>query len=498
MSKEGYEFQNDEFDFMLADSLSEQVSGEVVNGVTPWRRAMNNILIGLAMNVITFNFLCLDYILPTIGMIMMLLGFRTLNKENIWFKACYVITVIRMVYFIAMRIIDASVYQSEIYELPLISFMMYINLALIFVMLFCLRRAIREVQIKAGLLPHTGGMTAMIVWYALISLIGLSGLEIGFFSLFILVAYIFIIRSLMKTSKELDEAGYMVQSALVKISDGLLTTIIVTILTAGIICSVAFFGKYHMEWTRQNKTEHNEVAHIKTQLVELGFPKDILEDLTAEEIKSCEGALKVVTEAEYHPVNDGYVVETQDEDGIYRTREYAVKELKVTGVAVRLPGDVESWRIFHHFIFVENPGFYGTEAVWLWPAYRDSSKWKQGSEVTGRVLYTKNDVDYVAPYYSLASETYTSKNILFGETTETDVFGAFSMPHGGESHRGYVSYEIDVAEEGWLINAWINFVHQKSILNYPAITAKESQKIDLGDTWVFELVQDQLLFDPWE
>lgn len=43
---------------------------------------MNRILFGMALCAITLNFWCLNYILPAIGTVLLLLGFRTLRRKT--------------------------------------------------------------------------------------------------------------------------------------------------------------------------------------------------------------------------------------------------------------------------------------------------------------------------------------------------------------------------------------------------------------------------------
>ena len=295
-----------------------------------------------------------------------------------------------------------------------------------------------------------------------------------------------------KTSKELDKAGYAIQVSMVKISNGMVAGIVMAVLVVGIAGGYMFFSKYSMEWTAQSQAEHDKVADIKAELIKLGFPEDILDDLTAEDIEACEGAVRVIVNVEEHSVNESDRLRSWNEED-----DYDEKELRATCVAVRLPGEAERWQVFHHLLFLNNTSFCGTEAVWLWPA--DSiNGWVRGTDVTGRVLYTKDDVNYTAPYYSLASEIYTINSLIQGDETSVNVFGTFSMPDEGEAHRCYVSYVFEATEGELLANAWINYVHQKSLLNYPAVTAKDSQEIEFGSSSVFELVQDKLVFDPWE
>ena len=84
-----------EFDALLESAAPELPPDDVARDVTPWRRAIGNILGGSAMCSITLNFFCLNYLLPTIGVILQLLGFRPLRRENRWFRACWLLAVLR-------------------------------------------------------------------------------------------------------------------------------------------------------------------------------------------------------------------------------------------------------------------------------------------------------------------------------------------------------------------------------------------------------------------
>ena len=88
-----------DFEAMLARSVPDTPPEEIVADVTPWRRAMNRILFGMALCAITLNFWCLNYILPAIGTVLLLLGFRALRRENRWLGGCFAVTVIRAACF---------------------------------------------------------------------------------------------------------------------------------------------------------------------------------------------------------------------------------------------------------------------------------------------------------------------------------------------------------------------------------------------------------------
>ena len=65
-SQEFGTMNENEFDLLLIQNLSEIPPDDIVNDVTPWKQAMDRIIAGIALSTITLRFLCLDYILPAI------------------------------------------------------------------------------------------------------------------------------------------------------------------------------------------------------------------------------------------------------------------------------------------------------------------------------------------------------------------------------------------------------------------------------------------------
>ena len=73
------------------------------------------------------------------------------------------------------------------------------------------------------------------------------------------------------------------------------------------------------------------------------------------------------------------------------------------------------------------------------------------------------------------------------------------MPHRGENCRGYVAYNMGNNEPGWWIDSWLNYVHQKIMLQYPVMTAAQNRKNgSWTDDLAFITVQDALQVLPEE
>lgn len=493
-----------EFESMLENSFPELPSDDIVAEVTPWRKAMDRVLTGLTLCTVTLNFLWLDHILPTVGMVLLLLGFRALRRENRWFLGCFIVTLIRAAYVFPMLILNATVFRSAVLTPSVTSALTTASLLLTLSEFFFLWRGLRAVQRKAGLPEQAGGAVALMVWYGIVYL--LATVQLGGLILVggMLVAYYLIIKSVFQLSKELDEAGYTIRTAPVRISDKSVARAVVGVLFVGCALGYLFGGSYPMAWSAVDPAEHAEVVEIKAHLVELGFPEYVLDDLTAEEIASCEGALRVVADVTDESVNDGRTVRTESFEGgvlyVHEERVYDVKELRITGVGVQVPGETERWIIFHHFLWTTDPGFRGTESIQLWPVYRDIREgWASAGEVTGRVLYDKNGLTLSSPYHSIGEETVTLDTIFWGRQTNRDVFATFSMPNKGERHRGYVAYQVEEERDGYIISSWVNYTHQRSWFQYPVMTAMEKRMANgWNDAGAFLTVQDALQFWPTE
>ena len=501
-------FNEKEFDTVLESAVSELPPEDIVAEVTPWKKSIHRVLIGLALSSLTLNFLCLNYILPAIGMILMLLGYRTLKGENGWFKGCFVLTLIRSGYYFPMLIFNATIYQQSFYESGWTGWLTVSNLILQFTQLVCLWQGIKAVQRKAGLEEHAGGAVGLMIWFGIICVLGIMQYSGIIIAAIVILVYILAIRSLWRLAGEMDEAGYMIEAAPVRVPDTVVSGILVGALAVGLVFAYLFGGTYHMDWQPLEVTENAEIDEIKTHLVTLGFPEEILDDLSDEDILACKGAIRVAVDVHEYPFNEGYSVKEYvdypplefQEPGYRIITKYDVKELILTGIAVELSTEREQWKIIHHFRWAADPGCFGTESIQLWPAYRNGNEgWGKALDCSGRVLYDRDGVTYTAPYVSLKEETYTKNSFFWENSVSTDIFAEFSLPNDGENQRGYIAYTIKEMRDGAIVDAWINYTHQQSWAQYPVRTAKQQR---IAHSWTeagaFKTVQDALQFYPTE
>lgn len=480
---------NDTYTSTPQNSASKLPPQDIASEETLWKKSINRVLVGMTLTTITLNFGLLDYILPAIGTILLLFGFRSLQHENKWFKSCFVISIIRTIYFFWVLILNTTILQNTIFPSEMESVLSITNVLMQLALFVCLWRGFISIRQKAGISPHAGSAAALLIWYCLICLLALAQYSGFIISIIMFIAYCRIIYNLNRLSKELDASGYKINDVPVKWTNRRITVSLLVLLLIGGTCGYLFGGSYPMEWTALRTDEHKNVEDIKTQLINLGFPSYILNDLSAEDIAACNGALQVVVDETDIPLEDY---------GNANDSAYDTPNLRVTGIGVKVSDDRERWIIFHHFLWNKAPKFYGTEAIQLWPVYRDISEgWDSGGDVTGRVLYNRNEETFVADYYSLGTQTYASNSFFFGSQNNTDVFATFSMPRQGSSYRGYIAYPIKEVQDGYIISSWIHYVHQQSWMQYPVMTAMEKR---MTNSWnyagVFQALEDALQFYP--
>lgn len=474
---------------------------DVVSSVNPFSKAFYSILIGLALWIIKLNFLYLNYLLPLIGLMLLFTGFRVLRNENKWFLSCFIITAFHLFEFSMSIIVNTTIYHKEIYQSPFMTLLPFISIILSFLLFIFLGNGIKTIQKKSNLPEAAGGTVALIVWYAVLCALALlkyNGIIIG---VIMLIAFIFIIISLYDISSTLNEAGYTLSPPAFKIPNWLICSAICLAIAAGGICGYMFLGKYNMNW---EEFDDSHSQSVKAHLEKLGFPKEVLNDISEDDLSDCKDALIVNVETALHPVNNGREVIEKRVDASGRIvnthyRVYDQKELIVTSVAIKLPKERETWKFFHHFTWQITPTFYGTECLRIIPAYSYGSNlgWSNGGKLSGRLLYDSGSATYTAPYTSLGTYTHTADDMFFGQSTSEDIYATFSFPQGGTSHRGYVCYTTVANQPGWMLSSWLNYTHRATILEYPNQTAFDNTLksiLDKSDAYIS--VQDAIQFRP--
>ncbi len=440
----------DGLDRLIEDSLDALPPEDVADRVSAGKSAFDLIIAGLALSTITLNFLALNYILPMLGVVLLMLGTRRLRGENGWFTVCFAISVLRCVLAAAQCLIASTVYSDAFTGSGAADIAAGVSVALVLALIFCLRGGILKTQRSAGLEPHAGGATALIVWYAAVGALALVHAEGLILVAGLIICFILILRSLARLANELIDASYAVTPSPVRVSDKALCITIFALLAAGIVCGHSFFARYPMQWQAEPEPQSTE---LRQALLDAGYPEQALRDLSDEDLALCKGFTAVCVDDD-EPHDNGSGVELMT-------------------VAVKLDEHGTRWRIFHHFEWIDAQPV-GTELLRVIPCYADSPAWYPDGELTGRVLCGADGETLSAPYYSLSGSGDSVSTVL-GMFEPLGILGSFSMPAGSEQQRGYISYGTgsSAAEPDELfLSTAAGYVHQRSTLQFPVRTAE--------------------------
>lgn len=463
------------FDELLredAAALPPPADGEI----TPWRTAMDRILWGMGLTTITLNFLWLDVLLPAIGAVLLVLGFRTLRRENAPLRWGYRLALLALAIRFAGDVLAAL-------PVDVGNTLAYVHIPVTLALYVCLWRGMVGVSRAAGAeKPAAPAAGAMAVFYAALTALALIGLQGWLLVMPILIVYAAILRNMWKLTRSLENMGYAITAAPVRLPGWAVLWGSLAAMLAAVLLTAFLGQRYPMGW--HTRSDAPQSVPIRQELLEKGFPAQVLDDLTADEVAQLSGAVRVYHQTErlysstaYRKVTlsrflsdpphtlqyDRTLTETDDAGNRtyrYVYRVYDTLEQTMRHVAVELPAENGTARFvyIHHLTCAAPPSPY-TEMLELWPAWQTQGGWSPGGHVSGRVLCEKNGTAQAAAFHTLKSGSQQVSDI-FGVRQTQKITAGWSFPRNAESPRAYVFYDALRDEDGWVIESWANYVCQ--------------------------------------
>ena len=482
---------------MMREDASALPPPEKIN---PWQMAMTQVLWGFGLSTITLNFLYLDYILPALGAVLLVLGFRTLRRENRPLRWCYILSIAKLLVCAAGDVLAALPVKVELPGA-------YIGTAVTLVLYICLWRGMVEVSRAAGAeKPAAPAAGAMALFYALLLPLALIGLQGWLLVMPILIVYAAILRNMWKLTRSLENMGYAITAAPVRLPGWAVLWGSLAAMLAAVLLTAFLGQRYPMDWHARDDAPQDET--IRQQLLAKGFPSYVLDDLTADEVSCMADAVRVYRQVErlysdtdYRTITTAHYMSDPDRplvfdrtitdvDGegerhyTYVYRVYDTLEQTMTHVAVELPEEdgVRRYIYIHHLTYDTQPSPRLTEALELWPAWQVEIGWTPGGAVSGRLLCERSGGEQTAPFYSLTGGSQQITDI-FGTRWEQQITALWTRPAHAEKIRAYVLYDALRLEDSWVIESWTNYARQTAPV-YPyrdAITLWRSYGSDAYD-----------------
>lgn len=420
----------------------------------PWREALWRVCWGLGLTSITLNIALLQYILPALGSVLLYLGFRALRRESSWFQLGYVLSALLLLARGAVTVLNATPAAQWLAtgEGELLGLSLALTAWLLY---FALWRGLKGVFRKAGHPPKTAAAGGLVVWYSLLLPLSMAGAG-GPLVWPVLLLWILLLRGLYRASRALDRAGYAISPAPAPFSEQRVILVWLGLLLAAVFSCLFLFRRFPVDASpAQAETGQTE---LRQELLEQGFPEDVLSDLTDGEVALLEG-VRTVTVKSYGP---------------HPKPDEEIEGLAMYFIQVELPqGRV---RYFLWFSWDQAPDHRLREGLEIIPDYQNALTMDHSAPLLGRLLWEEDGQLWQAPLQGEYG-THTETSLFCGSSTYRSFPFHFSLPQQGEHLRGYVSYGMAAtqAEVPTLFNAQARYVHQERWLSYPWETPLQHQ-----------------------
>ena len=463
--------ERDRFDERIEQELAGIVPGEgIVGEVDPWRVPLGRIAAGLALTGITLNFLYLQYLLPALGIVLQYLGFRALRRSGPAFRLAWALSAVRLVWFAAFTALEATPWAPEgalVYALGLTAMGIQV------VQLLALRAGLREVCRRAETPQQGDPLRSAVIWQLVVIVLAFSPLSQSWLAFLpMLLAFVLIIRSLVRLSGSLGGAGYCFVDAPVCVSSrvmkwGYLLACLLLVLGASVCVN-------HPRLDAQPQPAQGE-AETRQALAALGVPEEVLADLSDEHVRALEGAL--------------YVYAQQDVMSFYSSTTTEVQKANTEAdqlgsyiIYIELPDS--RMAVLNYFDWRQGGAYWG-DAVKL--GWQDTYEHLTG-QIGGALLYEKDGQVYTAPIPRLNNGVVMTTDWFFGTRSDSQISGTVSYPFGAQNQRGYVLYILQLRDPGIIRgNTWITYRHRLHPFSLPYQTPAE-----LTSGWTDNTLQQHL------
>lgn len=481
-----------EFDRSLMEDLSQlpPAPGEV-ESYTPWRSAMTKILWGMGLTTFRFEFFYLQYILPLLGAALLYLGYRTLRRENRWFRLCWVLSGVLLAVHMATDILTATPVMGWITQNPALQWgLTWLLQGMNLLMLFSLWRGTRAAFAVVGEKQPKDWLAqgfvcyllalALALWAELVpaSEAGLIGITItndwlyyGRPILFIALE-IRLLWCIAQQSTALADRGYAITPVPVRFTPTVfLAGAFAVVLLSSIAALWLSSRAPALEAQPLSAVHAEEYSSVRAHLVDLGMDADLANSLDAAELERCRDALAVYDLPLYHAYGE-HTYNREDETGRADV-EYVI----LRSWAVQLPDDQA--RYYLTFRWLQNPEHNIREGL-----TGDPTSYFPSYDFSARILWTQDGQDWTAaptvhlgggetpeelPDWALEWYDYELENL--GHLAYIP-WCQFSFPADSENRWGWMAWSEDFT--GWqerhsslYYEPSLFYRHQISWLRYP-------------------------------
>lgn len=248
---------------------------------------------GFVFTIMTFNFLGLQYILPTIGVGLIYIGFCDLRKENKELNNAWIFSIINMLVHV-LGLICANTPLNVNFKNNVIMIFILTAFQVSFFIIF--RKGLKKVFEKASVTPSKDPLLGVIIWRIVIVIFVIAKLSIYWFIYIpVIFFYFYNFHSLYKLVDDLGVIKF-------KNSDETVRTkskkhVLEYIIGCAFIVIICNLGSNHI---RLDSTEFipTKASETRDMLMNMGFPEAILKDISDDEVDMLKDAIHIDVSSE--------------------------------------------------------------------------------------------------------------------------------------------------------------------------------------------------------
>lgn len=490
--------KQDEFDLRLTQEMADlPPDPNEIQDYNPWQAAMSKILWGMALTTFRLEFFYLQYLLPLLGAALMYLGYRSLRRENPWFRLCWALSGLLLAVHMVLDVLTATPVMGWIAGNPAVNWGLTwpirgMDLLLLFALWRGSRAAFRTVGeaqpprdwLREGFLCYLLAL-ATALWSELVpavepSLLGVTITNHWLYYLRPIAFLILEIRLLVCIAHQSDALaglGYDIAPAPVRVSARPFLLGVFALTLAAIPPALWLGGRIPTGPAEPAAQLTAEQEDIRARLVSLGLPENVAAALDGAELERCARAVAVET-------GNWSDLDLTDDDvplveGNHLLVQAGDAQARLSVWLVFLPHGQVRW--YHFFQYETLPTLRLQEQFSVIPSGNYPA-----DDYSGRLLWVESEAVYAAtPDIHLAGGQtaeeltedqrwwYQHELERLGHLKYTPYL-PFSIPRQASAMMGYLAYTTDAS--AFLDRAdnpnFYDFVeiflrHQSKLLHYP-------------------------------
>jgi len=449
-----------EFNQQMVDLLCELTpSDQMLSNINPWSKPVGFITMGFILTTLRLNVFNLQLILPTIGAVLIFLGFRSLRNENIYFRTAWMISILKLI-LQSMEIMRIS---SPLNTLEYPVFMLGVfAMGLQITMYLMYHLALKMTYEKAGKSMEDKPLVGASIWTIAAFLLALSPLsESWLVAVPMVIFYVLIIRSLTSVGGQLDDTGYFLINAPVRIRNRTFGWgYILIMLMVAVVFSINFNHlklesiEYHLP----------DITEERKHLLDMEFPSEALMQVSDEEVISMSEAIDVKTFSKTLMIDPKRIEQVDSSEGytqITHTYEPGKSNIELKTIYVEMPDN--EMIVMQYFVWKEGR-----------PVWQDGITIIGETEVADKeiigsgLFYNRKGIGYTAQFPRVVCGE-VDVDTMFGVHRSELISGAMSYPFGSEAQGGYVLYRYKVLADSavFTTHAIFSYAHQGNPTRIP-------------------------------